>query len=488
MGDERGAAGEAVQQVGMRIWRSVFRHDYPETDLDRMSSMFTNFFLHLLPAKVHPNSLRLTYTWALGMLAFFLMVILFVSGFLLMFFYIPSTDWAYHSMKDLQFVVSFGPLLRNMHRWSAHGMVAVVFLHMCRVFYTASYRRPREFNWALGVGLWVMTLFLSFTGYLLPWDQLAFWAITVGTSIASYPPWIGNTIRVLMLGGNTVGQGALLRFFVLHVAVLPAALGLLVAIHFWRIRKDGGLSHPGGAAAVPADGRPFVPGPLKTYTLMEVVRGSSLMVGAQAPEEEVPSWPHLLFRLMVLFQVVLAVVVLLGIFFNAPLEELANLTHPPNPAKAPWYFLGLQELVSYSALVGGVVVPGLLVAGLMSIPYVDRGEEGEGIWFTSPRGKQITLRCLVATIPATLVLLYLNLHFGVRRLFPGAPQMVADLLNPATLLLVGIAAWSVVVGWRTGSRRMAAIALFSCFVSAYVLLMIIGTFFRGPKWDWALPW
>src|SRR3990170_737368 len=193
-------------------------------------------------------------------------------------------------------VVSFGLLLRNMHRWAAHGMVALVFLHMCRVFYTASYRGPREFNWVLGVLLWVVTLFLSFTGYLLPWDQLAFWAITVGTSIASYPPWIGETLRVLMLGGQQVGQGALLRFYVLHVAILPAVLGLLVAIHFWRVRKDGGLSRPEGAAPAAvsspgAEGR-FVPGPQKTYALMEVVQGTTPMVAAQAPEEEVPSSPH----------------------------------------------------------------------------------------------------------------------------------------------------------------------------------------------------
>ena len=488
MADERGTGTLAARITGTRIWRSVFRHDYPETDLDRMSSMFTNFFLHLLPAKVNPNTLRLAYTWALGMIAFFLTVILFVTGFLLMFFYIPSTDWAYHNMKDLQFVVSFGPLLRNMHRWAAHGMVAVVFLHMCRAFYTASYRTPREFNWVLGVLLWVVTLFLSFTGYLLPWDQLAFWAITVGTSIASYPPWIGDTIRVLLLGGNTVGQGALLRFYVMHVAVLPGVLALLVAIHFWRIRKDGGLSRPAVATAAPREGGPFAPSPLKTYALMEMVPGTSPMVGAQAPEEEVPSWPHLLFRLVVLFQVVLVVAMLLGVFFGAPLEELANPVHPPNPAKAPWYFLGLQELVSYSALVGGVVVPGLLIVGLMSIPYVDRAGEGEGIWFTSPAGKRITLWSLVATVPFTLGLLYLNARLGVRRFFPEASQVVADLLNPATLLLVGIAACSVLVGWRTGSRRMAAITLFSCFLSAYVLLMIVGTFFRGPNWDWAWPW
>lgn len=485
-------SGIISRVTASRLWKSVFRHGYPVTDLDRMSTMFTNFFLHLLPAKVHPNSLRLTYTWALGMVTFYLMVIQFVTGFLLMFFYIPVTDLAYHNMKDLQFAVSFGLLLRNMHRWAAHGMVALVFLHMGRVFYTASYRSPREFNWILGVLLWLVTLFLSFTGYLLPWDQLAFWAITVGTSIAGYPPWIGETIRTLLLGGHQVGQGALLRFYVLHVAILPAVLCLLVAIHFWRVRKDGGLSRPEGQAlkrtAIPGAGGRFVPGPQKTYALMEVVRGTSPMVGAQMPEDEVPAWPHLLFRLVVLFQVVLGVVVLLAIFFDAPLEELANPTHPPNPAKAPWYFLGLQELVSYSALVGGVVVPGLLALGLMSIPYIDRAREGEGIWFTSARGKRIAIWSFATTIPFTLGLLFLNARFGLRRFAPEAPRGVVELLNPATLLLVAIALFSVIVGWRTGSRRMAAIALFSAFVSAYVLLMIIGTCFRGPNWDWALPW
>ncbi len=492
MGDEPGTGVMAARIKDTRIWRSVFRQGYPRTDLDRMSAMFNNFFMHLLPAKVHPNSLRLPYTLGLGMVALFLMVLLFVTGFLLMFFYIPSTGWAYPSMKDLQFAVSFGPLLRNMHRWSAHGMVALVFLHMCRVFYTASYRTPREFNWVLGVLLWGITLFLSFTGYLLPWDQLAFWAITVGTSIAGYPPWIGETIRVLLLGGHTVGQGALLRFYVLHVAVLPAVLGLLVAIHFWRIRKDGGLSRPSGESGelAPASGRerPFIPGPTKTYALMELVQRSSPMVGAQVPEEEIPSWPHLVFRLVIVFEIVLAVVMVLSICFNAPLEELANFTHPPNPAKAPWYFLGLQELVSYSALVGGVVVPGLLILGLMSIPYVDRDSEGEGVWFTTPRGRRLALWSVLGTVPFSLLLLLLNARVGVRRLFPGAPQVLADLLNPATILLVAIAAFSILVGRRTGSRRMAAIGLFSCFLSAYVLLMMIGTFFRGPNWDWAWPW
>lgn len=248
--------GEVGKQVTRwvrenRIWRSLFRHDLPTDDLGRMQTMFTNFFLHLVPAKVHRRSLRSGCTLGLGVISFFLFGILVVTGILLMFFYVPWTERAYRDMKDLEFAVSYGLILRNMHRWAAHAMVAVVFLHMCRVFYTGSYKPPREFNWVLGVVLWLLTLGLSFTGYLLPWDQLAFWAITVGTSIASYPPWIGKTLRVLLLGGHTVGQGALLRFYVFHVVVLPVAVALLVAIHFWRVRKDGGLSRP-LTAALPA--------------------------------------------------------------------------------------------------------------------------------------------------------------------------------------------------------------------------------------------
>src|SRR5205085_8820744 len=163
--------------------------------------------------------------------------------------YVPSTTQAYDRMLDLRGSVAFGTFLRNMHRWSAHGMVAMVFLHLCRVFLTGAYKKPREFNWVLGVLLLLVTLFLSFTGYLLPWDQLAFWAITVGTSIASYAPLVGKEVKFLLLGDATVGQEALLRFYVLHVAVLPAVLSMLVAIHFWRIRKDGGLSRPEDAGA-----------------------------------------------------------------------------------------------------------------------------------------------------------------------------------------------------------------------------------------------
>src|SRR5215472_10456176 len=188
------------------IWQSIFRNPLPETDLERSSTSFTNFFLHIHPVKVHRNTLRPLYTLGLGLMSFFLFVVLVCTGILLMFYYVPSTTQAYDRMLDLRGTVAFGTFLRNMHRWSAHGMVAIVFLHMCRVFFTGSYKKPREFNWVLGVVLLLVTLFMSFTGYLLPWDQLAFWAITVGTSIAGYAPLVGQDIKYLLLGGHVVGQ------------------------------------------------------------------------------------------------------------------------------------------------------------------------------------------------------------------------------------------------------------------------------------------
>lgn len=234
----------SIKQLPKNVKQSFSRRGEGTPEQEQAAAVFGNLFLHLHPVRVHLNSLRFGYTLGLGLISFFLFLILIGSGMLVMFYYIPSTQWAYHSMKDLEYVVSYGTTMRNVHRWAAHAMVAFVFFHMCRVFYTGSYKAPREFNWVMGVCLLLVTLFLSFTGYLLPWDQLAYWAVTVGSNIAGYMPWIGEKVRFLMLGGNEVGQMALIRFYVLHVAVLPLVAVLLVGVHFWRIRKDGGLSRP----------------------------------------------------------------------------------------------------------------------------------------------------------------------------------------------------------------------------------------------------
>src|SRR5690349_9394657 len=225
-----------------RVWKSVFRRGPALTNRTRSLAVFGNLFLHFLPVKVREKSLRVRASYYVGSISFLLFIVLTVTGVLLMFYYHPAVPQAYRDMKDLRFVVSNGVFLRNLHRLAAQLMVLAVFWHMFHVFYRGGYRPPHEFNWIVGVALLLVTLFLSYTGYLLPWDQLAFWAVTVGTNIISAMPFIGNKVRFLLLGGNIVGENALLRFYVLHVVILPLAAFVLIGIHFWRVQKDGGLT------------------------------------------------------------------------------------------------------------------------------------------------------------------------------------------------------------------------------------------------------
>lgn len=231
--------------VARNAFRAVFRHGRLPKDPEGQSYVvFNNLFLHIHPVKVRRHSIKATYTFGLGAISLILFLVLIFTGVWLMFYYFPSQKEAYNRMLDLRSSVDFGFVLRNVHKWAAEAMVLFVILHMARVFFTGAYKPPREFNWQVGVILLLLTLGLSFTGYLLPWDQLAFWAVTVGTAIAGYAPVVGEPTRQFLLGGDTVGQEALLRFYVLHIAILPGLLTMFIAIHLWRIRKDGGLAHP----------------------------------------------------------------------------------------------------------------------------------------------------------------------------------------------------------------------------------------------------
>lgn len=248
-----GSLKDAV--VTSRVWRSLIHYGWPDNALDRSLAVTSSFFLHIHSVKVSRRSLRWTYTFGLGVMACVLFGVLIFTGVLLMFYYVPSVERAYSTMKDLQFAVSLGQFTRNMHRWSAHAMVIIVALHMVRVFFTGAHRAPRELNWLIGVALLLLTLGSSFTGYLLPWDQLAFWAITVGTNIAGYAPGVGPVLQTMLLGGPSVGQSTLIRFYTLHVALLPITMVILVSLHLWRIRKDGGLAASDNKAPVePTDG------------------------------------------------------------------------------------------------------------------------------------------------------------------------------------------------------------------------------------------
>ena len=241
-----------------QLWRSIFRHRFEDTPRNRALATVSNSLLHLHPVTLPRDALRVRYTFCLGGLTFFMFLVETVTGILLMFYYRPVPEYAYLDMKLLEHTVRFGMFLRNMHRWAGHAMVILVMLHMLRVFLTGSYKPPREFNWVIGVMLLTVTLLLSFTGYLLPWDQIALWAITVGTKMAAATPFLGadgpfhewfgihaeNDMRLLLLGDSDVGANALLRFYVLHCVLLPVVAGVLMFVHFWRVRKDGGISRP----------------------------------------------------------------------------------------------------------------------------------------------------------------------------------------------------------------------------------------------------
>jgi quinol-cytochrome oxidoreductase complex cytochrome b subunit len=226
------------------FWRSLIRQPYPTTSRTRALAVMNNVFLHLHPVRVKRHAVRYTYTFCLGGVSFFLFLVLTVTGLYLMFFYIPSVDRAYQDIIAIENSVAFGSLIRNMHRWGAHLMVLTVFLHMMRVFYHGAYKPPREWNWAVGVFLLFCTLWLSFTGYLLPWDQIAFWAVTVGTQMAAYAPLVPVESNLILLGAVEVGQETLIRFYVFHVIAFPLITATFMVIHFWRIRKDGGISGP----------------------------------------------------------------------------------------------------------------------------------------------------------------------------------------------------------------------------------------------------
>src|SRR5436305_1746997 len=246
-----------------QVWKSIFRVGIPTDNRKRALAMLGNVVLHLHPIKVKKSGIRMSYTWCMGGTAFFLFLVETITGLLLMFYYRPSVEYAFVDIIDRREAMAFG-IMRELHRWGAHAMVIAVWLHMFRVFMTGSYKPPRESNWNVGVILLVLTLLLSFTGYLLPWDQLAIWAITVGSNMARATPFLGHEgpgaqllalgdvklihaaddARFALLGGTFVGEGALLRFYVLHCVGLPLGIAVLMAVHFWRVRKDGGISGP----------------------------------------------------------------------------------------------------------------------------------------------------------------------------------------------------------------------------------------------------
>ena len=503
-----GRIGRAL--IENRVWKSIFRFAYPATDKARAQIIHGLFVTHIHPIRSDVRSLRISYSWGLGLVSFFLFVILTVTGILLMFFYVPFTDRAYLDMQGLRTTVAFGALMRNMHRWGAHLMVIFVFLHMMRVFYTGAYKRPREFNWFIGVTLLVLTLLLSFTGYLLPWDQLSFWAITVSTNIVGYAPFLGEKLRVIILGADEVGQNALLRFYVLHVILLPLVMTVLIGLHFWRIRKDGGLAAstgPGkegrempsvlageeggqaaGAEAASNPGPEAAANPGAGDAGAEGAAAAALPGRPAGGKVTVFTWPNLIVLEIIAGLAITVVLLIMSMIIEAPLRDLANPDVTENPSKAPWYFMNLQELLLHMhPTLAGVIIPTLFLAVLTVIPYIDQDRRDAGIWFASPKGWKIALWTAIYTTFWVSLLVYFDEEVGVRSIVSG-PELLVGWVIPLSVAAVLTLGLHVSLRWWQPDLRHYLIAYFTAIMTGYIVLTVVGTLFRGTGMRLTAPW
>ncbi len=442
---------QADMKLSADASRSVPRH----VERNRMKAVMNNVILHLHPTRVPAPALKFTYTWGLGGLSALLVIILISTGILLMFRYDASVERAYTSIQLLETQVMFGSMLRAVHHWSGNLLIITVFLHMLRVFFTGSYKKGRGVNWMVGIILFLIVISFNFTGYLLPWDQLAYWAITVATSLLGYIPIIGGVISDFLLGGPEVGQAALRNFYAIHVAVLPATILLVMTYHFWRIRKDGDISQPETARKAP-----------KLTTIPYLVQ----------------------------IELAAAVALIAGVFLwamtmPAPLEALANPAHPPNPAKAAWYFLGLQELLLHMHPLAALMLPTLILIALALVPFWDKKSEGDiGVYFRSQTGKRVAaVAALLGLILPPILILLDEFWVDFPAWLPSLPTIISNGVIPVLLTLGGLGLiYAAFRKWFKANHSEAALGLFLFLFVSLVMLTITGIFFRGP--NMALIW
>jgi quinol-cytochrome oxidoreductase complex cytochrome b subunit len=423
-------------------------------DRERYRRYLNTFILHFRPRSIPEQTLKFNLTWGLGGMAAVLVLLLLGTGLLLKFYYLPSPEKAYESILFLENGVFFGQLIRNIHHWSANLALLVVFLHFIRVFLTGAFHSPRRLNWVMGLGLFLLVLLSNFTGYLLPWDQLSFWAVTISVGMLEYIPFAGIWLQALIQGGTEVGPATLSNFYAIHTAVLPILLISFLLFHFWRVRKAGGVVIP---------------------------RGPGEEMGNRG--QTVPAIPNLLLRELTVALLLIAFVLLFSILFNAPLENKANPGLSPNPTKAPWYFMGIQELLlHFHPLFSLFVIPLCMGAGLLTLPYLNYPSNPAGIWMISRKGRKMALTAVFLAMGATIggVLLHETIMHSPSRM-PNIPAYLADGLFP----FMGIAA--VILGvymtmkrYYSANRNEAVQTLFIFILTAFVTLTIIGIWFRGP--------
>ena len=464
-GDSRGVRLKRYASTGTstlrRVWQSIWLRGpvVPASDRDRAFVTIHTFVLHLRPVKVPARAIAFAHTLGLGGSSLVLIALLAATGMLLMLGYQPAPGAAYDSVLAIERDVAFGPLVRGVHYWAANLLVVVVLLHMARVLLTGGYHGPRQFNWVVGASLLGLVLSNAFTGYLLPWDQLSFWAITISTGMLGYVPLAGDSLQRIARGGAEIGVDTLVLFYTVHTSIVPATLVAVMSLHFWRVRKAGGVvvpSDPDSAAS--ADG------------------GTVMFL------------PHLLAREVSLALVITACVTVLGATFGAPLGEPANAGMSPNPAKAPWYFMGFQELlVHVHPVVAILIVPLAAALAFIAVPYVTRDDEPAGRWWLSARGKRAA--GIAAFAAGVLTPLAIVLHDVAGRLWPGGTTWMTGAVLPVAVVGGGglIAIRILRARMSLSRNEVAQTVAVACGV-AFVWLTVIGVWFRGPGMALVWPW
>ncbi len=437
-----------------RIWRSAVRGPIrPRDDRARKWVVVNNLVLHFRPVRVPLKTLAYTHTFGLGGMSLVLVLLLTATGVLLMFAYEPAPGNAYESIVRLQQNVLFGKLVRSVHHWSANFLILVALFHMLRTYFTGAYHQPRQFNWVLGLALLFCVLASNFTGYLLPWDQLSYWAITISTGMLEYVPAAGGWLQNVIRGGSEIGQATLINFYTFHTTVIPATIFVLLAFHFWRVRKARGVVVPRAPGAEP-ESRP----------------------------QKVLALPHLLYREFVVALVLVAFVLIFSVFVTASLGEVANPGMSPNPAKPPWYFVGIQELLlHFHPTVAVLVLPAAGTIALFSVPYLTYEQDTSGIWFASHRGRRLAAAAAAAAAVATTILVALDeywIDFGYW--LPWLPSVVSNGLLPVALVFAGLWGFDVWLAKRHGASRVERVqTLFVAILVAFATLTAIGVWFRG---------
>ena len=408
-------------------------------------SVLGHFVLHLHPKMINEKVIKFTRTFGLGGVNALLFFILAFTGLLLRFSYIPIPEKAYDSILALQNQSLFGTLLRNIHHWSAMLMVITAFLHLIRVFYSQSIYHKRRKNWYYGLLLFTVILAFNFTGYLLPWDQLSYWAVTIMTNIIEYIPFIGESFAHIIRGGEIVNENTLLNFYSFHTALLPILFIVFMVLHFWLIRKAKGVTI------------------------------------AQSDEKNmVPVNPELIYKEILVGLIILISIILFSISFDAPLLEKANPMISPNPSKAPWYFMGIQELLIHlHPVFVSLVIPLSLSLFFVMIAKINIDLNKVGTWFYSAKGKRIVFISIAFSFLLTLSLIF-TFEYALHLNELSLPLFISTGLIPFSMYIIPVLVFILYLKKGNKADKIElTLSIMTIILSSYIVMSIVGIWLRG---------